>query len=764
MSLTSYTLTVRCHEGDGEPLAGAKVSAQLYDSIGRRPATDYFADGVAFPTVVTAIADEDGIALLQLVPNTIGSQDTRWRVTATHPETGAELIQPAAVVQMPEAPALLSALKPVQPVTPTSEAAAAQSAAEAAAARDAILLDPGFIAVAADLTGDDTIGQVAAVIVDIQALAPLTAQITALAAVDDEIAALAPQAAAIGTLAPIAADIATLAPIAANITTAAGIASEITTTAGAAGAITVVAEDIAAVNTAATNIQAIIDAPSEASAAAASATLSQAWATGTEPGGAGTLSSREEADRAEAAANSITTSETPEPDRIPKPVTPTQFLAAGWLNPNEFPLANQQDRERFFRNVLQPVGIDIPPDVLFWPSPYREGGYEATVARPGTGWVFNNFGVLTPNGTDVLRRDFDPATGAFLGALAEPQRENDANNNDALDGESWLLDGVSDVQSSGETRFPAFVLVGGSSSIQSIRQSQSDVCLFSFALFRAGTHPIAAIGGTSTAGRFSTYDLNAGVVLRTGFGHKNAGMSPVGGGWWLCWAQRGDSNQNVNSPGQRFGFGDANGLISGDEVQGLTLEIALPHRFVGDPASQTVAFPTSPIITGATNVIRPADTLTLPQVGDRRRGFICWEGVMDFDPGAASGAGNQVRQFPFGRDATRQGITLEGNAVLGVRTTASSVGSIFTVSALSDLNGRLVRIAYWWDADSSTLGGSVDGVANFATTSVGIPGDPIRIGRADANRQGRSHTNWAFISYNYPSIAQIEALTGEVAP
>lgn len=119
MSLTSYMLTVRCHDGDGDPLPGAIVTAQLYDSIGRVPQTDYYADGLAFPTVVTGIADDDGIASLQLVPNTIGSQDTRWRVSAAHPETSAQLIRPPALVQMPEADSMLSALVPVTPVTPT---------------------------------------------------------------------------------------------------------------------------------------------------------------------------------------------------------------------------------------------------------------------------------------------------------------------------------------------------------------------------------------------------------------------------------------------------------------------------------------------------------------------------------------------------------------------------------------------------------------------------------------------------------------------
>lgn len=104
MSITTRTLTVGCFDGSGQPVEGAIVTAQLYDKAGRSPQTDYVDDGsssgTAFPEEVTATANASGIATLALIPNTYGSQETRWRITASHPATGAQMIRPAALIQM----------------------------------------------------------------------------------------------------------------------------------------------------------------------------------------------------------------------------------------------------------------------------------------------------------------------------------------------------------------------------------------------------------------------------------------------------------------------------------------------------------------------------------------------------------------------------------------------------------------------------------------------------------------------------------------
>lgn len=285
--------------------------------------------GTVLPEPVTEQLADNGFGVLGIWPNERGTQGSRYQIQIYDDERTYF----DRAIYMPDADSSLGQLVEEQPQTDDSKTAAAISAAAAklwatytpgepvpappgdgelesalsyaiaaGQARDAILMDPGFIAVAADLVGADAIGAVAAITLQVQALAPLTEQIQALAVVDAEIAALAPHAAAIGELAPKADDIAAVALIGAQVTAVADAAGSVTVVADSIGAVATVSEYMAAVLTAAGNIQAIIGAPSAASAAASSADLSEAWATGAEPGGPGTLSAREEADRAEDAA------------------------------------------------------------------------------------------------------------------------------------------------------------------------------------------------------------------------------------------------------------------------------------------------------------------------------------------------------------------------------------------------------------------------------------------------------------------------------
>jgi len=120
----------------------------------------------------------------------------------------------------------------------SSAGTATTQATTATNAANSILTDAGFIAVAADLAGADTIGTVAA---DITEVAAVGANIAAVVAVD------------------------------ANETNINAVAADATN-------INTVATNIASVNTAATNIAAIIAAPTEASNAAASAVSAAASA------------------------------------------------------------------------------------------------------------------------------------------------------------------------------------------------------------------------------------------------------------------------------------------------------------------------------------------------------------------------------------------------------------------------------------------------------------------------------------------------------
>ena len=172
------------------------------------------------------------------------------------------------------------------------------------------------------------------------------------------------------------------------------------------------------------------------------------------------------------------------------------------------------------------------------------------------------------------------------------------------------------------------------------------------------------------------------------------------------------------------------------------------------------SFASSYIKTEDTTVTRPADTLTIPQVGDRRRGFICWQGVMRFDP-EVSGT-NLVRPLPFGRSTTRQGVRVPSISALQAMR-AGEGGADVIRSAASSLQQRLVRVAYYWDQVAGKMGMAVDGLSNEEAGAFDLPlSDPVVFGQSAENLQGSSHTDWIFISYQIPPIAQIEALTGGV--
>ena len=94
--METYTLTVRCHGSDGEPIPGAMVTAQLE----RAAWTD---DGLIASTPIKATADAQGNASLALLP----SSDPQYQITVRSPK--GRLLESRRVA-MPEADTTLSAV------------------------------------------------------------------------------------------------------------------------------------------------------------------------------------------------------------------------------------------------------------------------------------------------------------------------------------------------------------------------------------------------------------------------------------------------------------------------------------------------------------------------------------------------------------------------------------------------------------------------------------------------------------------------------
>lgn len=244
------------------------------------------------------------------------------------------------------------------------------------------------------------------------------------------------------------------------------------------------------------------------------------------------------------------------------------------------------------------------PDV---PFRYSAGSPGPTTTRQTPATYRDRTGIVRTAAPGVLRldwRDGRPYT------LTEPGATNDAVDNTALSGPSWGINGLGSVAPIDDDNVPhAHRLTGGASGVQQIQQARSGgECRLAVLLARAGTHHIAAIGGSTTASRYSCYDLHAGEVIRVGAGHEAAGMEALGGGWWLCWAYRGDApNANAGSPGELFGFGDEAGRLVGGGAEGLTLDIALPTRVV----DEDLRYPIMPIVSGPSPTTQDRDLVSV---------------------------------------------------------------------------------------------------------------------------------------------------------
>ena len=177
-------------------------------------------------------------------------------------------------------------------------------------ARDEILTNTGFIAVAGDLTGANTIGQVAGIKNEVVNLDGIKANITSLDGVKNEIIALDGIKNNITSLDSIKGAVTGVDGIKDAVTALDGIKTNITSLDTVKAQIVNVdgiKDEVVSVDGIKTEILAV---PAQVTAAEAAATLSQNWSQGTLPGGAGTKSSKEHAEDAQTFANEFLTAET----------------------------------------------------------------------------------------------------------------------------------------------------------------------------------------------------------------------------------------------------------------------------------------------------------------------------------------------------------------------------------------------------------------------------------------------------------------------
>ncbi|RYG05747.1 MAG: hypothetical protein EON92_20615, partial [Burkholderiales bacterium] len=112
MALPTQPVTCRFYDQAGNPVAFAEGSFHL----DRR---ELF-DGVIAPEKVDFKADADGVVVLSMFPNELGTQGSQYRVRAINPDTGSKFLDAMCVV--PDSPSNLHEILLLQPF-PTVDAA-----------------------------------------------------------------------------------------------------------------------------------------------------------------------------------------------------------------------------------------------------------------------------------------------------------------------------------------------------------------------------------------------------------------------------------------------------------------------------------------------------------------------------------------------------------------------------------------------------------------------------------------------------------------
>jgi|GEM_PF-2362564 len=143
--LTTYNLTIELAGQDADPIAGATVTATL-----DKP--DFTDSGVLLPQSQSATTNTSGVAVLALVSNLVGTQDSRYQVQI---RSARGVLLSSVTIQMPEAAASLENLVDAVPVTTEYSTAAAISAAQAAASALSAAADAAQTAQDRIATGQD---------------------------------------------------------------------------------------------------------------------------------------------------------------------------------------------------------------------------------------------------------------------------------------------------------------------------------------------------------------------------------------------------------------------------------------------------------------------------------------------------------------------------------------------------------------------------------------------------------------------------------
>lgn len=124
MSIITVPITCTFNDQNGNPIAGARVTAKLNKIE--------IYQGMLVADTATAVANSNGVAVLNVWPNALGTQGSLYAITAISPSTGGKFMD--AVVSVPNSPCNLHQILNISPYPAIDAAQQALAGAQGALA------------------------------------------------------------------------------------------------------------------------------------------------------------------------------------------------------------------------------------------------------------------------------------------------------------------------------------------------------------------------------------------------------------------------------------------------------------------------------------------------------------------------------------------------------------------------------------------------------------------------------------------------------
>ena len=133
--MTILTVPVTCiaHDQGGNPVSGALFTFELVrkGTNNRLSRVSEIYQGFVAPELIEVVANDEGLAVVNLFPNALGVKGSQYRVTATNPEDGEVFL--AGLATIPNAPTSLHLVMEVEPLPPLNDVQVAAASALASA-------------------------------------------------------------------------------------------------------------------------------------------------------------------------------------------------------------------------------------------------------------------------------------------------------------------------------------------------------------------------------------------------------------------------------------------------------------------------------------------------------------------------------------------------------------------------------------------------------------------------------------------------------